>query len=198
MNISKLNYCLLILLLNVLLCTSCKKGYMDKIGPFYISNDTTAIMNGDMGSKIDNHFEKLISKFPSIRLIIVEDCPGSRNDEVMFEAAKSMRSHSINTHLPSNGNIQSGAVDFYLAGINRTNSTGSKIGIHAWSDGNTSATDYPSNHSEHQLYINYYKDIGFSQQEAEDLYFFIINAASPEDIYWMTDQEIIDYKITTQ
>ena len=181
----------------ILLCTNCKKGYMDKFGPFYVSNDTTVIMDGDMGTKIDDHFENLISSYPNIRLIIMEDCPGSRDDEEMFKAALSMRSYNINTHLPQSGRIQSGAVDFYLSGIKRTREQDSKIGVHAWSDGSSSATDYPNNHQEHQLYINFYKDIGYSQQDAEDLYFFIINAAAPEDIHWMSNQEIDQYNITT-
>ena len=180
----------------IVLLSNCKKGYQDRFGPFYILNDTTIVMNGDMGSRVDNQFDRLISKYPNIKLMIMEDCPGSRNDEQMFKAALQLHSLSINTHLPSNGKIQSGAVDLYLSGNKRTMVEGAKIGVHAWSDGSSSATDYPTNHSEHQLYINFYKSIGYSQQDAESLYFFIINAAVPEDIHWMSEQEIIDYQIT--
>ena len=70
---------------------SCKKGYMDRYGPFYVSNDTTVVMNGDMGSRIDQHFEKLVDNYPNIKLIIMEDCPGSRNDEEMFKAAINLK-----------------------------------------------------------------------------------------------------------
>ena len=80
------------------------------------------IMNGDMGSRVDNQFDKL-------------------------------------------------AVDLFLSGKIRTMVQGAKIGVHAWSDGSSSANDYPNNHTEHEVYINFYKDIGYSQQEAENLYF---------------------------
>ena len=149
-----------------------------------------------MGSRIDNQFDRLIAKYPNIKLMIMEDCPGSRNDEQMFKAAVQLHGLSINTHLPSNGNIQSGAVDLFLSGNKRTLEQGAKIGVHAWSDGSSSATDYPTNHSEHEVYINFYKAIGRSQQEAENLYFFIINAAAPEDIHWMSNQEIDQFNIT--
>ncbi len=189
-------FLLLVSSIIVLISPACKKGYQDRFGPFYILNDTTIVMNGDMGSRVDNQFDRLIAKYPNIKLMIMEDCPGSRNDEQMFKAALQLHNLSINTHLPSNGKIQSGAVDLYLSGNKRTLEQGAKIGIHAWSDGSGSATDYPTNHSEHELYINFYKAIGCSQQEAEDLYFFIINAAAPEDIHWMTDQEIDQFNIT--
>ena len=180
-----------------LIANSCKKGYSDRYGPFYVSNDTTVIMDGDMGSRVDQQFEKLIENYPNIKLIIMEDCPGSRNDEEMFKAAISLKNLSINTHLPLNGKIQSGAVDFFLAGTKRTKEEEAKIGVHSWSDGKNKATDYPIGHSEHLLYIEFYTNIGYTQNEAEDLYYFIINSASPNNIHWMTDQEIIDYKITT-
>lgn len=186
---------LIIILISILSFSNCKKGYQDRFGPFYILNDTTIIMNGDMGSRVDNQFDKLINSYPNIKLMILEDCPGSRNDQEMFKAAIQLHNRSINTHLSINGKIQSGAVDLFLSGKIRTMVQGAKIGVHAWSDGSSSANDYPNNHTEHEVYINFYKDIGYSQQEAENLYFFIINAASPENIHWMTDKEILDYQI---
>ncbi len=195
-----LNHFFIVIILSISVTTSlnsCKKGYMDRFGPFYVSNDTTVVMNGDMGSRIDQHFEKLVSNYPNIKLIIMEDCPGSRNDEEMFKAAINLKEHAINTHLPPTGKIQSGAVDFFLAGSIRTMESGAKIGVHSWSDGNSEATDYPVDDNEHKPYIDFYTSIGLTQQEAEDLYFFIINAANADNIHWMTQQEIVDYNILT-
>ena len=177
--------------------STCKKGYMDRYGPFYVLNDTTVVMNGDMGSRVDQQFEKLLENYPNIRLIMMEECPGSRNDEEMFKAALMLKNNAINTHLLSHGIIESGAVDFFLAGTKRTMDEGGKFGVHAWSDGGSSATDYPEGHEEHQIYIDYYISVGYSQPDAEALYYFIINAASPDNIHYLTEQEIIDYNILT-
>lgn len=187
--------CLLSFILTLFLFSNCKKGYMDRYGPFYVLNDTTVVMNGDMGSRIKVQFDKLIDKYPNIKLIKMEQCPGSRDDETMFEAAIKLKQLNINTHLSENAQIESGAVDFYLAGSKRTREPGSKIGVHAWSDGSSSATDFPIEHNEHQIYIDFYKNIGRTQQEAESLYFFIINAAAPEDIYWMSESDILNFNI---
>ena len=117
-------------------------------------------------------------------------CPGSRDDEELFKAARMIYNQSIHIHLPPNAKIESGAVDFFLAGTTRTMDEGAKIGVHAWSDGNTSATEYPVGHEEHEIYIDYYASIGYSQQEAENLYYFIINTAGPNNIHYMTAEEI--------
>jgi len=150
-----------------------------------------------MGNNIDNQFENLIDDYPNIVLVTFGECPGSRNDESMFRAATLLRNSGIDTHLPANSIIESGAVDFYLAGNTRTRESGSLIGVHAWSDGNNSATDYPIGHSEHQLYIDYYIFCGYSVEDAEELYYFIINAAPPNDIHYMNEEEVEKYQITT-
>ena len=174
-----------------------KNGYEDRYGPFYIENDTSVFMDGDMSNNVDNKFENLIEDYPNITLMTFGNCPGSRNDESIIRAANLLRNNGINTHLHASSIIESGAVDFYLAGNKRTREAGSKIGVHAWSDGNKSSADYPVGHAEHQLYIEYYTFCGFTVEEAEKLYYFINNSATPDDIYYMTEEEIEEYKITT-
>ncbi len=99
---------LIIILISILSFSNCKKGYQDRFGSFYILNDTTIIMNGDMGSRVDNQFDKLINSYPNIKLMILEDCPGSRNDQEMFKAAIQLHNRSINTHLSINGKFNLG------------------------------------------------------------------------------------------
>lgn len=154
-------------------------------------------MDGDMGNNVDKKFEELIEDYPNIELINFGECPGSKNDEAMIKAASLLRNSGINTHLLATSIIESGAVDFYLAGITRTRESGCLIGVHAWGDGNISATDYPIGHSEHQLYINYYTFCGYTVEDAEELYYFIINVAPPNEIHYMTEEEIEKYQITT-
>ena len=170
-----------------------KEGNSFKYGPFSIQNDTTALINGDMGNRIEKQFNNLMEDYPNIKLLNFGKCPGSKNDEVMMDAAKTLRNSGISTHLPANAVIESGAVDLFLSGKNRTRETGSKIGVHSWSAGNKAATDYAVGHEEHELYINFYVFCGYSQEEAEELYHFIINAAGPDDMHYMTEEEIDEY-----
>ena len=174
-----------------------KHGYEDRYGPFYIQDSTTIFMDGDMGSRVDEKFENLIEDYPNIKLVTFGECPGSRDDEAMIRAATLLRNSGINTHLLSTSIIESGAVDFYLAGNTRTSEPGSLIGVHAWSDGNKSATDYPEEDLAHQLYIQYYIFCGFTVEDAKELYIYFIHAAPPDDIHYMTEEEIEDYHMTT-
>ena len=178
--------------------SNCKKGYEDRFGPFYILNDTTIVVNGDMGSRVDNQLERLLDKYPNISYVVMEECPGSRDDEELFKAALMIHNRDVHIHLPSHAKIESGAVDFFLSGTKRTMDEGAKIGVHAWSDGNSSATEYPVGHEEHQIYIDYYLSVGYSEQDAESLYFFIINAAGPDEIHYMSTQEINEYHILSE
>jgi len=85
----------------------------------------------------------------------------------------------------------------FLAGDIRTREAGSKIGVHSWAEATKTATDYEVGHEKHQPYINYYKDMGFSQEDAAAFYYFTINAAAASDIHWMTDEEIEQYGLLT-
>ncbi|MBK22049.1 MAG: hypothetical protein CMP63_07050 [Flavobacteriales bacterium] len=84
-----------------------------KYGPFSIQDDTTALINGDMGNRIENQFNNLMEDYPDIRLLNFGECPGSKNDEVMMDVAKALRNSGINTHLPAEAVIESGAVDLF-------------------------------------------------------------------------------------
>lgn len=72
------------------------------------------------------------------------------------------------------------------------------LGVHSCAGGGNVATDFPVGDAEHQSYIDYYISIGFTQQEAEDFYYFTINTAPAEDIHWMKEEEIIQYGMITQ
>lgn len=177
--------------------SNCKKGYEDRFGPFYVANDTLVYMNGDMGNRIADQFDDLISQYPDISMIIMEECPGSKDDIALFEAGVNLKNHNINIHLPPYGQIESGAVDLFLAGTIRTMEAGAKIGVHSWSEGSKEATDYPPGDQAHEPYIQYYMDIGRTREDAEEFYYFTINSASADNIHWMTKDEIAYYMMTT-
>jgi len=176
---------------------SCKKGYQDKYGPFYVVNDTTVFMEGGTGGRIDRQFEKLIENYPNIRYMEMGNCPGSNDDDALVKAAKQLHDLEISIHLTSGSMIESGAVDLYLAGKNRTHEEGAKIGVHAWSTSTKSATEYPIDHSEHQFYIDYYKYVGWPDSLADSLYWFIITAAGPDEMHYLSESEIDFFQITT-
>lgn len=167
-------------------------------GIFSIVDTNTISMNGVIGNKTPVHFDNIIAANPSTTLIIMKDCPGSEDDESNIKVALEMHKKGLNTHLEKTSVIASGAVDFFLAGIQRSGEDGAQIGVHSWSDGKKQATDFPIGHANHDLYINYYVSTGFTKKQSEDFYYFTINSASAEGVHWMTSDEINTYKIFTK
>lgn len=181
----------------VVLLSSCQKEEVlpTDFGIFSSQDATTAIMNGVIDSNTPQHWDNFIAAFPDTKTMIMKDCPGSDDDDANLQAARKIRNQSLTIHLPTDAEIASGAVDLFLAGTTRTREIGSKIGVHSWSDGTNEATDFEEGHANHQSYIDYYVEMGFTQEEAEAFYYFTINAAAAADIHWMTDEEIEQYKL---
>ncbi|WP_052056445.1 hypothetical protein [Colwellia psychrerythraea] len=94
----------------------------------------------------------------------------------------------------TDGMVASGGTDMFLAGVNRTIEAGARLGVHSWSDGSGKvALDYPRDHQEHIKYLDYYSVMGIPA----DFYWYTLEAASAENIHWMTAQEIAQYGILT-
>ena len=143
-------------------------------------------------------FNAMETAFPNINTINIINCDGSSDDETNLLVSAKVHQKGMNTHILDNGDIASGGVDFFLAGVQRTQGTSTRIGVHSWAGGGNEATDFPVGDAEHQPYIDYYLSIDFTQQEAEDFYYFTINAAAAADIHWMTEAEIMQYGLITQ
>ncbi|WP_420602756.1 hypothetical protein [Flagellimonas sp.] len=183
------------------LLTSCEKddsiadSSKRQFGIFKVLDDDTIEMNGTIGSSSLKDFNRLYAKHPTVKTINIKNCDGSSDDTVNLLLSKRVHDLSLNIHILDNGTIASGGVDFFLAGKKRTRGKNTKIGVHSWSDGTNEATNFPVGHTNHLPYINYYKSIGFTQKQAEDFYYFTINAASAANIHWMTNEEIAKYGI---
>jgi hypothetical protein len=171
---------------------------LEKQTIFKVSSNEKAIeLDGVINSGAYVEFEKLAKQFPEIKSLNIVNCDGSINDDVNLKLAVYVHEQGFSTHLLANGLIASGGTDLFLAGIKRTTGENTQIGVHSWAGDKETATDFPVGHKHHLPYINYYVQVGFSQQEAEDFYYFTINAAPADSIHWMSKEEIKRYKLLT-
>ena len=187
-------------ILAFLLASACgdDEGYgSGSIAPFSIVDANTIRLNGVINSNTESAFDEVLRQNPDTELLIFGDAPGSEDDETNLRVGRKLFQLGLRTHVEDNGSIASGAVDLFLAGAERSLGSNARVGVHSWSDGNNEATDFPRDSEEHLFFIDYYVAIGFTRQRAEDFYFFTINAASADDIHWMTSTEIETYEITT-
>ena len=191
-------FCCIGLLLLVLAHSSCQKtGFATKYGIFHVENDTTVVVNGTIRGRTEKHWDNLCEDYPDIRLMILEDCPGSNNDAANFRMATRIHSKGINMHLRSHSTIESGAVDLFLAGTQRTREQGAKVGVHSWSSWRTEGADLPADDPEHTEYLCYYTGIGMTKEAAEAFYWFTLRAAPSDGMHFMSEAELATYNVFT-
>ncbi|WP_084683740.1 alpha/beta fold hydrolase [Psychromonas hadalis] len=158
------------------------------------SSSDTVYMNGVIGSDTLTVMQALFNNYPQITTLVMQDVPGSMDDEINLLASMELRNRGINTHIPADGMVASGGSDMFLAGVKRTIAPGAKIGVHSWNDGSgKAALDYPREHQAHVIYLDYYNAIGITT----DFYWYTLEAAAADSIHWMTAEEMVLYGVLT-
>lgn len=153
-------------------------------------------MNGEINSKTPKQLKKIVEENPQVRTIVMLVVPGSCDDEANFPMAKWVREKGLNTYLTKDSIVASGGTDFFLAGNERTMEAGAKIGVHSWKDVGTGkeAKEIPKDSPEHEMNRKYIEDM----LGKDDFYWYTIYAAPADDIYFMTDEEILKYGMVTE
>ena len=118
--------------------------------------------------------------------------PGSDADQENLQAALLINQAGLGTCVPENGQIFSGAVDMYLAGVVRRLADSATVGVHSWAAGDgTEGSALPMDDPEHQQYLDFYSQIGVSA----DFYWFTLQAAPSEGMYNMTAEDKVQYNM---
>jgi hypothetical protein len=113
-------------------------------------------------------------------------------DEANLQAARLVNKAGLGTCVPENGEIYSGAVDFYLAGVVRRLADSAVVGVHSWATGdNIEGAALPMDEPQHQLYLDFYAEVGVPA----DFYWFTLQAAPAAGMYNMTAEDKVTYKM---
>ncbi|MEM7016110.1 MAG: hypothetical protein AAF512_02075 [Pseudomonadota bacterium] len=165
----------------------------------FIINGSNAEMYGVIGSGIVSKVNQLTSNYPTVTNIVMVNVPGSMDDFSNLAAGRAVFAAMLNTEVRADSLIASGGVDFFLAGRTRVVKAGAMIGVHSWSAGTDSqgneltGADLPRDDPEHELYLNYYRDINLP--DPAGFYFFTLNAAPASSIHYMTAAELTQFSI---
>ncbi len=144
------------------------------------------IMTGVIGPSTPARMLELIVEHPDVRTIVLLDVPGSMDDPSNLRAARMVHRHGFTTIVPHNGEIASGGVDFFLAGVVRVVERGGALGVHSWSDGSRAGSAFPRDDSSHEQYLEFYREV----EVPEAFYWYTLESASPDDVHWMTRAEM--------
>jgi hypothetical protein len=88
-------------------------------------------MSGSINSKTYNQFVKLIEENPQVKTVVQLNIEGSVDRNITRKVAYFIRERKLNTKLLSYSDINSGAVDLFLAGVKRTMERGAYIEINS-------------------------------------------------------------------
>lgn len=158
---------------------------------------TDAIVRGDLGSRTFEQVEVLIKNHPEVDTLVLQDISGSVNDAVNVETARLVRNAGLNTHVPADGQIFSGGVDLFAAGVERTVDPGAVVGVHSWCCGpdGKSADEFPEDSPVHAVHLAYSTEM-LGEEGGRAYYFFTIQAAPFDGMHEMTMEELSEHLLT--
>ncbi len=152
-----------------------------------------AYMSGVITATTPAAVLELVFSHPEVKTIEMLQCPGSIDDVANLRACLYVHKFGLNTRLNATSMVASGGSDFFLAGKHRTIAKGAKIGVHSWAGGAKAATDLSRGHKAHKKYLNYYEKVNIPSE----FYWYTLEAAPASSIHFMTEEEIVKYKVRT-
>ncbi len=156
--------------------------------------DNLAYITGDLGTRTYQQFTDLIENHPEVDTLILADVPGSVNDAVNMHTGRLIREAGYTTYVPEDGLIASGGVDLFIAGSERFIEEGAKVGVHSWCCvDDTPANELDPEHAAHEGQKAYFSEM--MGDEGIDFYFYTLQMADFDDIYYMSTDEIIKWSI---
>lgn len=155
-------------------------------------------LSGGLGTRTYNQVFDLMKNHPQVSTIVEGNISGSIHDDINMQTGRLIRKSGLSTHLLSTSDIASGAVDLFCSGNRRTMEDGAAFGVHSWSDTEEGieAGSLPVDSPLHNAQIAYFNEM-LGEPIGKDFYFFTINAAPADDIYYMSRSEIESFGILT-
>ena len=161
----------------------------------FTAEGNALIVNGETGGTSLADLEGALAAHPNTRTLILDRIEGSNDDTVNLAMARTVRARNLDTHLNNDSVIELGGIELFIGGVHRTMEDGARIGVHSWydDDGHYEGRDLPRDHPDHKPYLETYRGLGVT----DDLYWFILDAASNKDMYFMTNEEIERFGVLT-
>ena len=150
-------------------------------------------VKGVVNTGSDAQVVAALNEAPGVRTVVLTMLPGSADDVTNIALGRTLRRAGITTYLPAQGMVASGGTDLLISGLRRIVERGALVGVHSWSAGAQSGADIPRDDAEHQIFLDYYREMSIP----EEFYWFTLEAAPPEGMHWMTEAELTRYRVPT-
>ena len=130
-------------------------------------------MVGETDASTPAYFRAMMRDFPGLRQLDMVECPGTQDDRANLKVGRMIRAAGLVTHVPAIGSVRSGAVELFLAGVERDIAQGAEFAVHSWMDAHgREADDFGIDAPENRQYLDYYREMGMSGEQARAFYDF--------------------------
>ena len=161
-----------------------------RFGPFRVIDESHAVLVDATDARSPAQFEAMLAAYPGITELSLVDVPGTEDDKANMRLGRIIHQRGITTRVPEGGSVRSGGVELFLAGTHRVAEPGSEFAVHAWEDDEgRQPGDYPADAPENRAYIDYYIEMGMTEDQAQAFY-AMTNSVRFEDAKYLTEQDM--------
>lgn len=162
-------------------------------GPFRVLDEGHAALVGVTDEATPAQFAAMLHDHPTVATIEMIDCPGTEDDRANLKLGLMIRMRGIATHVPDNGWVASGAVELFLAGVQRSAAPSARFAVHSWEDDTgRGPNDYSPDAPKNRAYLDYYRAMGMSDAEARAFY-AMTNATPFVRARWLTTADMAQW-----
>lgn len=159
-------------------------------GPFRVHDQNRVSLVGVTDGTTPRHFAAVLRDFPEIDTLSLVECPGTDDDRANMRLGRMIRAAGIATHVPAHGSVRSGAVEVFLAGVERRIDDGAEFAVHSWlDDRGRQPHHFAADSPENRIYLDYYTEMGMAKDEARAFY-DMTNSVEHADAKWLTAQDM--------
>lgn len=163
---------------------------LPRFGPFAVVDDGHAAIVGETNGQSLAQFKAMMEAHPGIRVLELVDCPGTSDDAANLALGRLIRGAGLATDVPSGASVRSGGLELFLAGATRRAAPDAEFGVHAWKDQTGHQPgDYAADAPANLAYLDYYSDMGLSDEEAKGLY-ALTNSVPNEQMLWLRTKDL--------
>lgn len=158
-------------------------------GPFRVVGDRVELI-GETDAMSPSWFARVLADNPGLARLDMIECPGTLDDRANLQLGRMIRKAGLATHVPAHGSVRSGAVELFLAGIERSMEPGAEFAVHSWRDEyGREADDFSLDAPENRVYLDYYADMGMSPEQSRTFY-AMTNSVPHHRARWMEAGEM--------
>ena len=162
-------------------------------GPFRVIDGQTVALLGETDSRSPAHFARLLREHPGLARLEMVECPGTLDDRANLELGRMIRRARLSTVVPANGSVRSGAVELFLAGVERRIDNGAEFAVHSWRDEyGREASDFSMEAPQNRTYLDYYREMGMDEGQARAFY-AMTNSVPHHRARWMRAGEMREW-----